>query len=132
MIFVFLLATGCGGRFDTLRPVDLGPLMNKPGRLTEAHLLADVEGGTLAAVVVNFQGQNLKAESARMDIGKPFKGTMQDIVMKDNEPYKYHLFEVKNQAGPVLGYLLVRDGRLVGQYLEKDTVFLQGREPRLP
>ena len=134
IVISFLFASGFGGLFgkDTLTPVHLDPLLNKVARLSEAHLMGDVDGGDLAAVVVNFEGQNLETDSGNMDIGKPYRGTMQAIVAKDLMPYKYHLFEVKNRSGPILGYLLVREGRLAGRYLEKNTIVLTGKEARLP
>ncbi len=134
IVISFLFASGFGGLFgkDTLTPVHLKPLLNKVARLSEVRLVGDVDGGDLAAVVVNFEGQNLKADSGNMDIGKPYRGTMQAVVEKDFKPYSYHLFEVKNRSGLILGYLLVREGRLVSRYLENNTIVLTGRDARLP
>jgi hypothetical protein len=134
IVISFLFASGFGGLFgkDTLTPVHLKPLLNKVARLSEARLMGDVDGGDLAAVVVNFEGQNLRADSGNMNIGEPYRGTMQAVVEKDFKPYSYHLFEVKNQNDPILGYLLVREGRLASRYLEKNTIVLTGREARLP
>jgi hypothetical protein len=134
IVISFLFASGFAELFgkDTLTPVQLEPFLNKVARLSEAHLMGDVDGGDLAAVVVNFEGQNLRADSGNMDIGKPYRGTLQAIVAKDLMPYKYHLFEVKNRSGPILGYLLVREGRLSGRYLKNNTIILTGQEARLP
>ena len=138
--FAFLLIAalflyGFGGLFGVspVTPVKLEPYLDKVGSLAIARLATPVEGGTLAAVIINFEGHHLTADSANMEIEKSFRGKPRDIVEKDVEPYKFRLSEVKNKNQKILGYLMVREGRLAGQDLNNnESLFLTGEEAKLP
>ena len=116
-----------------ITPVALGPFIDKPARLTVARLTTPVEGGTLAAAVVNFKGQNLKVDSSNMNIEAPFQGSIRQVMGDAIEAFHFSLSEVKNKNGKILGYLLVRRGRVIGSYLENDgSLFLTGEDPKTP
>ena len=134
LIFILFFASGFTGLFGRgpLQAVKLEPFLDRAGRLSEVHLTGPYVGGTLAAIVVNFEGQNLTADSGDMNIEKPFQGTLRNIINDEIERFNFTLFEVKNRNGIILGYLLAREGRLVGQYLENETLILTGVEPRFP
>ena len=134
LIFILFFASGFTGLFGRgpLRAVRPEPFLDRAGRLTMVHLTGPYAGGTLAAVVVNFEGQNLRAESGNMNIKKPFQGKLRELINDANELFNFTLFEVKNQNGKLLGYLFARERRLVGQYLENETLVLSGVEPQIP
>lgn len=90
-----------------------------------------MDSGTLAAVIVNFPGQTLRADSTNMKIGKPARGTPRGILNTVLEPYKFYLFEVRHPDGKLLGYLMAHKYRPAEYYLEGDqTLMLHGRIPR--
>ena len=135
-IIAALFLFGCGGLLGVspIRPVALEPFLDKNGRLTVVRLTTPVDGGTLAAVVVNFKDQRLKADSANMNIEAPFQGSPREVIGDDEiEAFHFRLSEVKNEDGKLLGYLLVREGRLVDSYLDNnETLVLTGEEPKTP
>jgi len=135
LIISALFLYGFGGLFGVspVTPVRLEPFLDKVGKLTIARLIAPVEGGTLAAVVINFEGHHLTADSANMYIEKPLQGSPREVIGDEIEAFHFRLSEVKNNNGKILGYFLVREGRLEGQYLDNDeTLVLTGEEPTLP
>ena len=134
LIFIFFFASGFTGLFGRgpLQAVRPEPFLDRAGRLTMLHLTGPYDGGTLAAVVVNFEGQNLTAKSGNMNIKKPLQGKLRELINDANELFNFNLFEVKNQNGILLGYLFARERRLVGQYLENETLVLAGIEPQHP
>ncbi len=130
-----LVVTGCIGPIGEgpLRAIEMGPFLDRPARLTEVHLIPDVDSGTLAAVIVNFEGQNLRADSNNMNFEPTASGTLQDILAGVLERYKFDLFEVRGRDRKLLGYLLAHQYRLVGHYFENDgTLILNGAIPRAP
>ena len=130
----FAVLSGFQGLFGVspITPVALGPFIDKPARLTVVRLTTPVHGGTLAAVVVNFKGQNLKVDSSNMHIQRPFQGTPRQVMGHAVEAQHFRFSEVKNKNGKILGYLLVRRGRVIGSYLENDdSLFLTGEDPHI-
>jgi hypothetical protein len=135
LLAFMLVATGCIGPIGEgpLRAIEMGPFLDRPARLTVAHLIADVDGGTLAAVVINFKDQNLRADSFSMNFEPTVTGTLQDILAGVSERYKFDLFEVRGRDRKLLGYLLARQYRLVGHYFENNGILiLDGAFPRAP
>ena len=135
LIISALFLYGFGGLFGVspVTPVKLEPFLDKVGKLTIARLTTPVDGGTLAAVVINFEGHHLTADSANMEIEKSFQGSPREVIGDEIEAFHFRLSEVKNNNGKILGYLLVREGRLADSYLEKnETIFLTGEQPTLP
>ncbi len=133
LLLLVFAAAGCSGQTGgvLLRAVAPAPFLDRPAQLTAAYLISDVDSGTLAAVIVNFPGQTLRAESINMNIEKPAKGTLGEILKTVLEPYKFDLFEVRRPDGKLLGYLMAHKHRLAGYYLEGDqTLILRGRIPR--
>lgn len=133
LLLLVFAATGCpaltGGAL--LHAVTPTPFLDRPAQLTSMHLISDVDSGTLAAIIANFPGQTLRANSLNMNIGKPVRGTLGDIMKNVLEPYKFDLFEVRRSDGKVLGYLMAHNHRLAGYYLEgNQTLILRGRVPR--
>ena len=109
----------------------MGPFLDRPARLTVVRLISDVDSGTLAAVVINFAGQNLQADSINMNFEPPITGTLQDILAGVFERYKWDLFEVRGSDRKLLGYLLAHQNRLVGHYFENNgTLMLRGAIPK--
>jgi len=121
-----LVATGCIGPIGEgpLRAIEMGPFLDRPARLTVVHLLSDVDSGSLAAVIVNFEGQNLRADSNNMNFEPTVTGTLQDILAGVLESYKFDLFEVRGRDRKLLGYLLAHENRLVGYYFENDGALI--------
>ena len=135
LLIAALFLYGFGGLFGVspVTPVKLEPYLDKVDSLSIARLTTPVEGGTIAAVIINFEGHRLTADSTNMEIEKPYRGKPRNIVEDDVEPYKYSLSEVKNKNQKILGYLMIREGRLAGQYLDNDaSLDLTGEEPKLP
>ncbi len=135
LLTFLLVVTGCIGLIseDPLRAIEMGPFLDRPARLTVARLIADVDGGTLAGVVINFKDQNLRTDSFSMNFEPTVTGTLQDILAGVSERYKFDLFEVRGRDRKLLGYLLARQYRLVGHYFENDgTLILDGAFPRAP
>ena len=111
----------------------MGPFLDRRVRLTVVRLISDVDSGTLAAVIVNFEGQNLRADSINMNFEPTVTGTLQDILAGVLESYKFDLFEVRGHDRKLLGYMLVHQNRLVGHYFQNDGTFiLQGAIPKAP
>lgn len=116
-----------------ITPVASEPFIDKNARLTVVRLTTPVEGGTLAAVVVNFKDQNLKADSSNMNIEAPIQGSLRQVMGDSIEAFHFSLSEVKNNNGKILGYLLVRTARLADSYLdENESLVLTGEEPKMP
>ncbi len=72
---------------DPLRAIKMGPFLDRRVRLTVIRLISDVDSGTLAAVIVNFEGQNLRADSINMNFEPTVTGTLQDILAGVSERY---------------------------------------------
>ncbi len=128
-----LVASGCIGPIGEgpFRAIEMGPFLDRPARLTVVRLISDVDRGTLAAVIVNFEGQNLRADSINMNFEPTVTGTLQDILAGVFERYKFDLFEVRGRDRKLLGYLLAHQNRLAGHYFENDgTLILQGVIPK--
>ena len=82
-------------------------------------------------MIVNFEGQNLRADSINMNFEPTVTGTLQDILAGVFERYKFDLFEVRGRDRKLLGYLLAHQNRLAGHYFENDgTLILQGVIPK--
>ena len=132
LLTFLLVVTGCIGLIseDPLRAIEMGPFLDRPARLTVARLIADVDGGTLAGVVINFKDQNLRTDSFSMNFEPTVTGTLQDILAGVSERYKFDLFEVRGRDRKLLGYLLARQYRLVGYYFENNGILiLDGADP---
>ena len=75
LLIAALFLYGFGGLFGVspVTPVKLEPYLDKVGSLSIARLTTPVDGGTIAAVIINFEGHRLTADSTNMEIEKPYR-----------------------------------------------------------
>ena len=135
LAIIFSFTTGFAELFQggNLRPVAIQPLRDQPARLTMLHNATPVKGGTLVAVIVNFEGQNLTVSSSRLSPDGPVAGNIGAFLDGRLEPYRFRFFEVRNRSGKILGYLLMHRERVDNHFLYDDkNVFIEPMEVETP
>lgn len=132
---LFFVTTGFSGLIPPglIRPVALEPFLDRLARLTMLHNSTPVRGGTLVAVIVDFEGYGLAVTSTRLTAEPSIRGTVGKLLAGKREPHHYDLFEVRNRAGRILGYLLMHGERVESYFLDNDKeVFIDVAEVLTP
>jgi hypothetical protein len=135
LALLFSFSTGFTELFQggNIRPVAIQPLRDQPARLTMLHNGTPVKGGTLVALIVNFDGQNLTVSSSMLSAQGPVAGNIGAFLDGRLEPYQYRFFEVRNRSGKVLGYLLMHREQVDNHFLYGDkNVFIEPVEVETP
>lgn len=135
LALVFSFTAGFTGLFPPgpIRPVSSKRFLDRPARLTMLHNATAVRGGSLVAVIVNFDGYDLAVTSNQLTAETTVQGTVRKFLDATPEPYHYDLFEVRNQAEKILGYLLMHGERVESTFLYNDKeVFIDVVEVLTP
>jgi hypothetical protein len=135
LALVFSFTAGFAGLFPPgpIRPVPIKPFLDRPARLTMLHNVTVVRGGSLVAVIVDFDGYDLAITSTQITAETIVQGTVRNFLDATPEPYFYDLFEVHNKAGEILGYLLMHGERIESTFLYNDKeVFIDVVEVLTP
>ncbi|MFC1491603.1 hypothetical protein ACFLQ0_03330 [Nitrospinota bacterium] len=121
-----------GGLF---RPVEFAPFLDRPAQTIKIRTIETVPGSNsnLVAVVLNYEGQNLRVESGNLLIDPGGSGTLREVLEREPELHEFHFYEVRNIEGRTEGYLLAREGWMEFIALEKNgRLFLEARDPTEP
>ena len=62
LLCIFFATAGFSELFggSPLRPIKMGPYLDRPATLIIAHSVTPVRSGTLVGAIINFQGQKLR------------------------------------------------------------------------
>ncbi len=121
-----------GGLF---RSLEVTSYLHRPARITRIRSMSAEFGAIsdVAAVVLNYKGQNLRVESSDLIIGADETGTLLDVIEGEPTAHEFRFFQVRNLEGRTVGYLLARDNWLQFVAMEKNgNLYLVAHDPAEP
>ena len=95
-------------------PIDEKLILDRPAQITVYEGIPQPGADTLGVAIVNFEGQNLRAQGLHLGKSTTFRGTVRDLHATLNEPWKCDHFEVRDDGGKVIGYVMTHQNLVKG------------------
>ena len=105
-------------------PIDEKLILDRPAWITVYEGIPQPGADTLGVAIVNFEGQNLRAQGLHLGQSKTFRGTVRDLHAILNEPWKCDHFEVRDDSGKVLGYAITHQNLVKGLTVHNPDLLL--------